>query len=48
MNWELSIGLLLETSILFGWSYYPSDDDHDYNEFVLYLGLFSINYKWRR
>jgi len=48
MSWELSIELLVEIGILFGWSYHPSDEEYDYCEFVLYLGLFSINYKWER
>jgi len=48
MDWKLEIHNLLPIGICFGWLYYPIDEEFDYGEFTLYLGLISFNYKYRR
>ncbi len=30
-----------------GWAWYRSDEEFDYGEFILYLGLIAINVKYK-
>lgn len=45
MGWELSIHNRVNIGFCLGWSWYSSDSDFDHSEFILFLGLVSLNLK---
>jgi hypothetical protein len=45
-NWSLELQNRIQVGFAIGWSYYGIDDDFNYGEFILFLGLFSLNFKW--
>ena len=45
MGWELSIHNRIHIGFCFGWSWYPRDSEFDHSEFILFLGLVSLNLK---
>lgn len=44
--YELSIENRWNIGMAVGWSYYPPDDNHNYNELVVYVFLVSIIIRW--
>ena len=46
-NWSLELQNRIQVGFAIGWSYYGIDDDFDYGEFILFLGLFSLHFKWQ-
>jgi hypothetical protein len=44
-NWSLELQNRIQVGFAIGWSYYGIDDDFNYGEFILFLGLFSLNFK---
>ena len=47
MEWSIELHNRLSIGIAIGFAYHPIDEDYDNGEFILYLGIISINYKWR-
>jgi len=45
MSWELSIHNRIKVGFCIGWSWYGVDSDFDHSEFILFLGLVSLNLK---
>tara|TARA_R110000803_G_scaffold68183_5_gene129949 strand:- start:546 stop:692 length:147 start_codon:yes stop_codon:yes gene_type:complete len=45
--WEIELQNRIPVGIAFGWSFYDKDENHDYGEFVVYLGLISLHFKWQ-
>ena len=45
MGYEISLQNRLSIGFALGWSYFPVDDEFDYSELVLYLGLLSLHIK---
>jgi len=46
MNWELEIHNRINLGFALGWSYYGVDDEHDWVELNLYLGLIGLTIKY--
>jgi len=46
MDWQLEIQNRLNVGICIGWSYYDADEEFAWREFILYLGLVSLHFKW--
>tara|TARA_R110000744_G_scaffold300737_1_gene409860 strand:- start:2330 stop:2476 length:147 start_codon:yes stop_codon:yes gene_type:complete len=46
-NWELELQNRLSIGIAIGWSLFNKDEEYDYGEFVLYLGIISLHFKWQ-
>ena len=42
MSYELYLNNRILVGFAIGWSYYSKDNDHDYHELNIYLGLISI------
>ena len=45
--WEIELQNRIPVGIAVGWSFYNKDENHDYGEFVVYLGLISLHFKWQ-
>lgn len=45
MSWELEMTNRLRIGFAIGWSYYSKDEDHDWSELIVYIGLISITLK---
>jgi hypothetical protein len=45
MGYEISLQNRLSIGFALGWSYFPVDNEFDYSELVLYLGLLSLHIK---
>lgn len=48
MQYELSLQNRLYVGFALGFSYYGIDDNFNYGEFILYLGLLSLHFKYQR
>lgn len=48
MEYEISIQNRLYVGFALGFSCFGSDDDFDYNEVILYLGLLSLHIKYKK
>lgn len=46
-DYVISIENRMTIGFTLGWSWYTIDEDYDYGEFNLYLGLIAINIKYR-
>ena len=46
-NWSLELQNRIEIGLAFGWSSYKIDDDFDYGEFILFLGVISLHFKYQ-
>ena len=46
MAYEISIISLIPTGMVVGWSYYPRDEENNYNEVNLYLLFIQLQYRW--
>ena len=46
MPWDLEIHNRLRIGIAIGYQYYPPDEQHDWTEVTLFLGLISIVIKY--
>ena len=46
MGWELEIHNRINIGFALGWSYYGKDEEHDWVELSIYLGLISIIIKY--
>jgi hypothetical protein len=46
-DWSLEIQSRISIGIAFGWSYYGIDEEYDHGEFIVFLGLISLNFKWQ-
>jgi len=45
MTWELSIHNRIDIGFCLGWSWYGLDSEFNYSEFIVFLGLISLNLK---
>jgi len=45
MGWELYIHNRVNFGFCLGWAWYPIESDFDHSEFILFLGLVSLNLK---
>jgi len=45
MSWELEMHNRLKVGFAMGWSYYSKDEDHDWGELIIYIGLISLTFK---
>ena len=48
MQYEISLQNRLKIGFALGFSYYGVDEEFDYGEFVLYIGLLSLHIKYQR
>ena len=48
MQYEISLQNRLKIGFALGFSYYGVDEEFDYGEFILYLGLLSLHFKYQR
>jgi hypothetical protein len=48
MEYTISLQNRLRVGFLVGFSYYESDENFDYGEVILYLGLLSLHIKYKR
>ena len=46
MGWELEIHIRINLGFALGWAYYAKDEEHDWVELSIYLGLISIIIKY--
>jgi len=47
-DWSLELQNRLGIGLAFGWSWYEQDSEFDYSEFILFLGVVSLNFKYER
>ena len=43
--YEIEIQNRIKIGFCLGFAYFSSDEQYDYSEFILYLGLISVHYK---
>ena len=48
MQYEISLQNRIRIGFALGFSYYKMDEQFDYGEFVLYIGLLSLHIKYKR
>jgi len=48
MQYEISLQNRLQIGFALGFSYYGKDEEFDYGEFILYLGLLSLHIKYQK
>ncbi len=48
MQYEISLQNRLFIGFALGFSHYKVDQEFDYGEFILYLGLLSLHFKYQR
>ena len=48
MQYQISLQNRIFVGFALGFSYYGIDDNFDYGEFILYLGLLSLHFKYQR
>ncbi len=48
MQYEISLQNRLHIGFALGFSYYGADEEFDYGEFILYLGLLSLHIKYQK
>ena len=46
MRYEISIQSRLKIGFVLGFSYYGADEESEYNEVILYIGLLSLHIKY--
>jgi len=46
-SWVLEIQNRLAIGFAIGFSVFNKDEEYDYGEFVLYLGIISLHFKWQ-
>jgi|TARA_R110000782_G_scaffold68967_1_gene138767 hypothetical protein len=46
-NWELELQSRIPVGIAVGWSFYNKDENYDFGEFILFLGIISLHFKWQ-
>ena len=46
MGWELELHNRLQVGFALGWSYYSKDQEHEWSEINLYIGLIGITLKY--
>lgn len=46
MPWHLEIHNRIQLGFALGWSYYSKDNEHNYNELNIYLGLIGLTIKY--
>lgn len=47
-SWSLELQNRIHIGLAVGWSYYGQDEEFDYSEFILFLGIISLNFKYER
>jgi hypothetical protein len=48
MKYELSVSSRLYIGLAIGWSLYQVDEEFDYGEFTLHLGLFNLHLRYKK
>ena len=46
MNFELNIVILFPQSFIIGFDYLESEENFEYQEVNIYLGLIQLQYRW--
>ena len=48
MSYSVSIENRLSVGFALGWSYYGRDEDYDYGEFTLHIGLINLKIRYEK
>ena len=48
MQYELSVSSRLYIGLAIGWSWYTMDEDYDFGELTLHLGLFNLHLRYKK
>jgi hypothetical protein len=45
-EWTIELHNRIPIGFAIGWSFYGQDEDFNYSDLTLFLGLFSLSFKW--